>query len=106
MNETVEWLDEDPFISQDFLKDLEDGSTLSPPPERPLRVVHTYLRTEHALAFQHPCHPFISFVYLLENADQGSDVFLSSTYLTDKHAINQLAHYAKPVQETGSGLNI
>jgi hypothetical protein len=105
MNETVEWLDEGHFISQDFLKNLEDGSTLSPPPERPLRV-HTYLRTEHDLAFQHTCHPFISFVYLLENADQGSDVFLSSPYLTDKHAIDQLVHYAKPVQENGSGLNI
>jgi hypothetical protein len=32
--------------------------------ERPLRV-HTYLRIEHDLAFQHPSHPFISFVYFV-----------------------------------------
>ena len=91
MNAAIEWLDDGHLVAQDFMKALADGKELSPPPERPLRV-HTFIRTEHDTSYQHEQHPFIAAVYLLSTANEGSDVFLSAPYLTDKHFLDQLAH--------------
>lgn len=105
MSSRIEWLDDGHFITQDFLVDLNDGSRLQLPGDRPLRV-HTFIRDQHDTSYQHPAHPFTALVHMLDAADENSDVFCSAPYLTDKHALDQLAHYAKPVVESGRNLSI
>ena len=44
----------------------------------------------------HDRHPFLGFLSLLQNAEVGSNVFMSIPYLTDKYVIDQLCYFAKP----------
>lgn len=106
MSSRIEWLiDEGHFIAQDFLVDLNDGSRLQSPEDCSLRV-HTFIRDQCDTSYQHPVHPFTAFVHLLNAADENLDVFCSAPYLTDKHVLDHLAHYAMSVDESGRNLSI
>jgi len=81
MSSRIEWLDDGHFITQDFLADLNDGSRLQLPEDRPLRV-HTFIRDQDDTSYQHPAHPFTALVHMLDAACENSDVFCSAPYLT------------------------
>jgi hypothetical protein len=49
--------------------------------------------TPGMLSIAHNAHPFVAFVHLLRNAQEGSTVHISIPYLTDVNALNELCHH-------------
>lgn len=93
------WIGDGHFIDQSWVNQGTDDA-IEATEERPA-VLHTCLRhptsePEAGKSYAHDCHPFVAFVHLLQNAQEGSDVFLSIPYLSDFTAIDQLCHYADP----------
>ena len=73
--------------------------------ERPLDV-HTYCRGNNRQSFAHDRHPFVAALHLLREADEGSDVYISAPFLTDTYFLDELCHYAKPVEDGGRLLQV
>ena len=91
-----QWL----FQGQDLRAEVRLSS-----PERPLDV-HTYLRGNNRQSFAHNRHPFVAALYLLREADGGSAVYISAPFLTDTYFVDELCHYAKPIEDGGRSLQV
>ncbi|KAG7372706.1 PLD-like domain containing protein [Nitzschia inconspicua] len=54
----------------------------------------------------HENHPFVAMVHLLQEAEVGSTVYMSMPYMTDKHVMDELCHFAQPEVNGGRDLKI
>lgn len=62
-------------------------------------IVHTFVRNQDGESVCHDKHPFVACVHLLRRASDSSIVHLSVPYLSDLHFIDELCHYAKPIDQ-------
>lgn len=69
-------------------------------------IVHTFARNQDGESICHDKHPFVACVHLLRTASDSSIVHISVPYLSDLHFIDELCHYAKPIEQGGKNLEI
>jgi hypothetical protein len=69
-------------------------------------IVHTFSRDTSYQAIVHDKHPYVALVYLLAQAEENSQVYVSIPYFTDLHLIDELCYYAKPVVDGGKNLSV
>ena len=54
----------------------------------------------------HENHPFVAMAHLLQEAEVASTVYMSMPYMTDKHVMDELCHFAQPEVNGGRDLKI
>ena len=82
---------------QDAVKESSSSSTT---------IVHAFVRNQDGESICHDKHPFVACVHLLRAACNSSTVHISVPYLSDLHFIDELCHYAKPIEHGGKNLKI
>ena len=106
--EKVVWVGDGYFIDQSWVG-LGEAQPVQPLHTDEVYVLSTWLRHEDGElkgeSYAHDRHPFVVFLHLLDKAEANSTVFLSSPFLSDFDAMDQLCHYADP-QYGGLTINI
>lgn len=106
--EKVIWVGDGHFIDQSWVS-LGEANPVQPVKTDQVCILSTWLRHQdgelEGESYAHDRHPFVSFLYLLDKAEDNSTVFLSMPFLSDFDAIDQLCHYADP-QNGGLTINI